>query len=156
MKYTLSRLFASLLYVGFIPGMPGTYGSIITAFVFWILCSGTGPAGIPFHIGAVLLLTLIGIVASAEIARRTGVDDPSFIVIDEAAGQLLTFIFIPVTGMNIIFGVVLFRTFDIWKPFPIRKLENLGGGTGIMADDLLAGVYGNLLLQIINLLFFSL
>ena len=71
-------------------------------------------------------------------------------VIDEVAGQLLTFLFLPVNPFNLISGFVLFRIFDIWKPYPIRKLESLKHGVGIMADDLLAGVYGNLILQLIN------
>ena len=71
-------------------------------------------------------------------------------VIDEVVGQLLTLLFLPVNPLNLILGTVLFRVFDIWKPYPIRKLEHLRGGVGIMADDLMAGVYGNLVLQIIN------
>jgi phosphatidylglycerophosphatase A len=71
-------------------------------------------------------------------------------VIDEVAGQLLTFLFLPVNLLNLVLGTALFRIFDIWKPFPIRKLEPLGNGVGIMADDLMAGIYANLILQIIG------
>ncbi|MGD0102312.1 MAG: phosphatidylglycerophosphatase A, partial [Acidobacteriota bacterium] len=81
-----------------------------------------------------------------------GQEDPSFVVIDEVAGQLLTLLFLPVNWLNLVLGFLAFRTFDIWKPFPIRKLESLGEGVGIMADDLLAGVYGNVLLQFLNFL----
>lgn len=146
----LSRMIASLFYVGFIPGMPGTYGSIITALIFVGIYSLTDQIQPVIHLSAVCMITLIGIWASAEISRKTGVEDPSYIIIDEVAGQLLTFLFLPVTGLNIILGILAFRTFDIWKPYPIRKLERLGKGVGVMADDLLAGIYGNIVLQIIN------
>ena len=152
MIFRLSRIIASLFYVGFLPGMPGTYGSVITALVFWAVNFGTGPIPLSIHLAAVGIITLIGIAASAEISRVSGVEDPSYIIIDEVAGQLITFLFLPAAWFNIIIGIAAFRIFDIWKPFPIRKLEDLGKGVGVMADDLLAGIYANILLQIVNLL----
>jgi len=152
MKLQLCRMIASLLYLGFVPGMPGTYGSILTALVYYSVYRLGGYIVPGFHLGAVCLITLAGVLISAEIGRSIGKEDPSFIIIDEAAGQLLTFLLVPVTGWNIFLGIVAFRTFDIWKPYPIRKLERLGKGVGVMADDLLAGVYGCIVLHIINLL----
>ena len=105
------------------------------------------------HLSAVCLITLVGVLTSSDASSSTGIEDPSFVVIDEVAGQLLTFLFLPVNAFNLILGSMAFRLFDIWKPFPIRKLEPLGKGVGIMADDLLAGVYANLVLQLLNLLF---
>jgi len=151
MKLRLSQMIASLFYVGFLPGMPGTYGSIITAVLFYLVYSLTGSIQPEFHLGFVCLITLIGVLASAEIERSTGVEDPSYIVIDEVAGQLVTFLFLPITGWNILLGILAFRIFDIWKPYPIRKLERIGKGVGVMADDLLAGIYGNIVLQILNI-----
>ncbi|MEJ2246474.1 MAG: phosphatidylglycerophosphatase A [Acidobacteriota bacterium] len=148
----LSRMIASLFYVGFLPGMPGTYASVITALVLYAACSVSGAIQPLLHLGLICLITVVGTVSSANICRSTGVEDPSYIVIDEVAGQLLTFLFLPVTGWNIILGILVFRTFDIWKPYPIRKLERLGNGMGVMADDLLAGIYGNIVLHIINAL----
>lgn len=153
MKNRLAMLFASAFYIGFIPGAPGTYASIATTLVFFLICHFTQQLVPALHLSTVCLISLIGVLAASRASRSTGTDDPSFIVIDEVAGQLLTFLFLPVNAFNLILGTVAFRLFDIWKPFPIRKLESLGGGAGIMADDLLAGVYGNLLLQAINLLF---
>jgi phosphatidylglycerophosphatase A len=153
MKKRLSLAYASALYIGFIPGAPGTYASVATGLVFFLVCRlshGLVPA---LHLSAVCLISLFGIPAASEVSRATGIEDPSFVVIDEVAGQLVTFLFLPATALNIILGIVAFRLFDIWKPFPIRRLESLPGGTGIMADDLLAGVYGNLVLQLLNLLF---
>ena len=148
----MSRMIASLFYVGFIPGMPGTYASIITALVLFGVYSLTDRIHPVIHFGVLCIITLIGILVSAEIGRNTGVEDPPYIVIDEVAGQLLTFLFLPLTGWNILLGILAFRIFDIWKPFPIRKLEQLGNGVGVMADDLLAGIYGNIVLQIVNIL----
>jgi phosphatidylglycerophosphatase A len=153
MKNRLALTIASALYLGFIPGAPGTYASIAASLGFFLIhyfSHGISPA---LFLSTVCLITLIGVFASAEASRSAGLEDPSFIVIDEVAGQLLTFQFLPVNAFNLVLGTVAFRAFDIWKPFPIRKLESLGDGVGIMADDLLAGVYGNLALQLLNCLF---
>jgi phosphatidylglycerophosphatase A len=150
MMLRLSRTIASLFYIGFLPGMPGTYGSVITALAFWWIHSLSGGIRPLSHLSVLCLITLIGVLVSAHISRKTGVEDPSYIIIDEVAGQLLTLLCLPVTGLNILIGILAFRTFDIWKPFPIRKLESLEHGIGVMADDLLAGVYANILLQILN------
>jgi phosphatidylglycerophosphatase A len=73
--------------------------------------------------------------------------DPGAVVVDEIAGQILTLAFVPMTPRTLLLGFVLFRALDILKPFPARRLESLPGGSGIMADDLMAGIYANLLLQ---------
>ncbi len=153
MTNRLAMLFASVFYIGFIPGAPGTYASIAATLVYFLIYHFMQPLVPALHFSTVCLISLIGVLAASRASRIAGAEDPSFIVIDEVAGQLVTFLFLPVNAFNLILGIVAFRLFDIWKPFPIRKLESLGGGAGIMADDLLAGVYGNLLLQIVNLLF---
>jgi len=153
MRQRISIAIASVLYIGFIPGAPGTYASIATTLGFLLVyrCSyNIIPA---LHLSTLGLITLIGVFTSADASSSTGIEDPSFVVIDEVAGQLLTFLFLPVSTLNLILGTLAFRCFDIWKPFPIRKLEPLGHGVGIMADDLLAGVYANLTLHILNFLF---
>ncbi len=121
----------------------------------------------------VLLLSLVGVWSAGKAARFAGIEDPQFVVIDEVAGQHITLILplIPIamphlaTHMDfsdyaiyaalsllnwkyLLAGFVLFRLFDIWKPFPIRSLEKLPGGWGIMADDWLAGVYAAILLKV--------
>jgi phosphatidylglycerophosphatase A len=147
----LSLAYASFFHIGFIPGAPGTYASLATSIIFALvfLFFGIQPG---YHLAAVCLVSFFGVLASSNVSRAAGIEDPQYIVIDEVAGQLLTFLFLPVTAINLILGTVLFRTFDIWKPFPVRKLESLKGGWGIMADDLMAGVYGNLILQLIGYL----
>lgn len=151
MKNRLAMLFSSTFYIGYIPGAPGTYASIATTLIFFLVSHFWQPLNPALHLSVVCLISLIGVLAASRASRITNTEDPSFIVIDEVAGQLVTFLFLPPSAFNLISGTLAFRLFDIWKPFPIRRLESLGGGAGIMADDLLAGVYGNLLLQILNL-----
>jgi phosphatidylglycerophosphatase A len=151
MKKRLSLILSSVFYIGFIPGAPGTYASIATTIAFFAIYCMTHRISPALHFMSLCIISLIGVWVSTETSRNTGIEDPSFVVIDEVAGQLLTFLFLPVTVWNLFLGLVAFRIFDMWKPFPIRKLESLPGGIGIMADDLLAGVYGNLVLQLFNL-----
>jgi len=151
MKRQLPLLFATGFYVGLIPGAPGTYASILTAVAFYLLHVSSG--GIPhrYHFGALCLITLGGIWAASRVSWDRGDKDPQIVVIDEIVGQAATFLWLPASGFNLILGVVLFRFFDILKPFPIRRLEHLRGGVGIIADDLMAAVYANLILQIVGL-----
>jgi phosphatidylglycerophosphatase A len=153
MKDRLYLAYASGLYIGFIPGAPGTYASFATTLLYFFICRFYGGILPALHVSALCLISLTGILASAAISRRTGKEDPSYIVIDEVAGQLLTFLFLPVNFFNLAAGFVAFRVFDMWKPYPIRKLEAFENGVGVMADDLLAGVYGNVLLHILHLFF---
>jgi phosphatidylglycerophosphatase A len=100
------------------------------------------------------VISLVGTWAASRTERLVGRKDASIVVIDEVAGQLLTFIFLPPFFFGlapiIIIGFVAFRFFDIVKPYPVRKLEALPAGLGIMADDLLAGAYAALVLSVIN------
>jgi phosphatidylglycerophosphatase A len=153
MKNRLCLIYASMFYIGRIPGAPGTYASLATTILFFLAYHFSNRILPSIHLSALGLITVAGVLASSQISRNTGQEDPQFIVIDEVAGQLLTFLFLPVNFLNLILGFLLFRIFDMWKPFPIRKLESLGGGVGIMADDLLAGVYGNVVLQLIHIVF---
>jgi phosphatidylglycerophosphatase A len=150
MKRRLSLIFSSGCYIGMIPGAPGTYASIATSLLFYAVYRISYRIAPEFHVGVLCVITFLGTLASAETSRNSGNEDPQFVVIDEVAGQLLTFLFLPISLLNLVLGTALFRIFDIWKPFPIRKLEPLGNGVGIMADDLMAGIYANLILQLIH------
>jgi phosphatidylglycerophosphatase A len=92
-------------------------------------------------LAAAIVITAIGIPASTLTARAFGQKDPQFVVIDEVAGQLVALIAVPLAWKTFLAGFILFRIFDMWKPFPIRRLERLPEGTGIVVDDLGAGVY---------------
>jgi phosphatidylglycerophosphatase A len=150
MRPRISIAIASMLRIGFIPGAPGTYASLATTLIFLLVYCISHRIVPALHLSAVCLISLVGVLTASDASKSTGIEDPSFVVIDEVAGQLLVFLFLPVNAFNLILGFAAFRLFDIWKPFPIRKLEPLGKGVGIMADDLLAGVYANLVLQILN------
>ena len=128
---------------GYLKPGPGTYGSV-AAVLLWY---GTGKAldssGVGLVVGtlvAAVLVTSVGIPASTIVAREAGREDPGFVVVDEVAGQLLALAVMPVKPATAAVALVLFRLFDIFKPWPIRKLEALPEGTGIMLDDVAAGL----------------
>jgi phosphatidylglycerophosphatase A len=123
------------------PG-PGTYGSA-AVLILWITAAQTLH---PVHLAldtaiAAILATLIGIPAATIVARESGREDPGHVVIDEVAGQLTTLILSPPDWAHAILALLLFRLFDILKPPPIRQLESLHGGLGIMLDDVAAGLF---------------
>ena len=134
------------------PG-PGTYGSA-AALILWIAAAKIfHPAHLPLYTAiAALIVTLIGIPASTIVARESGREDPGHVVIDEVAGQLIALIAIPIDWPHAVLSLLLFRIFDILKPPPIRQFERLPNGTGIMLDDVAAGLLalgvGHLLLLI--------
>jgi phosphatidylglycerophosphatase A len=137
------------------PG-PGTYGSIAAVLLWFGAAHLLHPAPFALAIGtaiAALAATLIGIPAATIVARESGREDPGHVVIDEVAGQLIALIAIPADWRHAAISLLLFRIFDILKPPPIRQLERLPGGTGIMLDDVAAGLFALLLAQIIHLFF---
>jgi phosphatidylglycerophosphatase A len=137
------------------PG-PGTYGSIAAVLLWFGAAHLLHPTPIALAIGtaiAALAATLIGIPAATIVARESGREDPGHVVIDEVAGQLIALIAIPADWRHAAVSLLLFRIFDILKPPPIRQLERLPGGTGIMLDDVAAGLFALLLAQIIRVFF---
>jgi phosphatidylglycerophosphatase A len=96
-----------------------------------------------------LAAVLLGIPAATQVARASGRKDPQFVVIDEVAGQLVTLIAAPIAWQSLLLGFILFRAFDIVKPPPVRQLERLPEGTGIVVDDVGAGLYGLAVMQIV-------
>jgi len=131
------------------PG-PGTWGSLATALLWWLLASHLPPpARIPVILLLIVIAVAVGIPAATLEARGCGKKDPSHVVIDEVAGQLVTLIACPMVWQALLAGFILFRAFDIVKPPPVRSLERLPEGTGIMVDDLGAGVYALIVLQLL-------
>ena len=131
------------------PG-PGTWGSLAAGLLWWVLASHLPqPWRLPVILVLVISVTTIGIPAATLEARGCSKKDPSHVVIDEVAGQLVTLIACPILWKPLLAGFILFRVFDIVKPFPIRRLEDLPEGTGIMLDDLGAGIYGLIVLQLL-------
>lgn len=137
------------------PG-PGTYGSI-AAVVLWFMAAHIFPVNsLWLTIGtiiAAIVVTLIGIPAATIVARESGREDPGHVVIDEVAGQLIALIAIPADWQHAALSLLLFRLFDILKPPPIRQLERLPEGTGIMLDDVAAGVLALIVAQLAHLFF---
>jgi phosphatidylglycerophosphatase A len=131
------------------PG-PGTWGSVATVVVWGLASSQIAVATRTWAtIFAVAVVTLIGIPAATIVARASSSKDPQFVVVDEVAGQLVALIAVPLAWKTLLAGLILFRVFDIWKPFPIRRLERLPEGTGIVVDDLAAGVYALIIMHLL-------
>ena len=124
------------------PG-PGTYGSVAAALLWYAVATLFAPTRLTLALAtalAAVFITLIGIPASTITAREAHTEDPGFVVIDEVAGQLFALIVSPPNWQHALLALLLFRLFDIWKPWPIRRLEALPAGTGIMLDDVAAGL----------------
>jgi phosphatidylglycerophosphatase A len=137
------------------PG-PGTYGSIAAVLLWYAAAHILHPAPIALAIGtaaAAVLVTLIGIPAATIVARESGREDPGHVVIDEVAGQLIALIAITADWRHAALSLLLFRLFDILKPPPIRQLERLPAGTGIMLDDVAAGLFALAVAQLLHLWF---
>lgn len=133
-----ARLVATAGGLGRAPIAPGTVASLPVAVLVWLAAPRD-----PWLVGAAVVVTGVGIWAAGREAQRLGVKDPSSVVVDEVAGMLVALIGQPRAFPWVLGLFLLFRVMDIWKPFPIRQLEALPGGFGIVADDLLAGAYAN-------------
>jgi len=143
-----SWLIATFFGVGHLQPGSGTWSAAITTLAWWAV-GRTIPSNllIPISVLAAVAVTLIGIAPSTVVARESGVKDPGFVVIDEVAGQMIAMIALPLNWKYLLASFILFRSFDIVKPFPLRRLERLPAGTGIMMDDVGAGLYALVLLQ---------
>ncbi len=154
MKPTRAPRWATLVATFFGAGRlrpgPGTWGALATTLLWWLLASHLpAPARLPVILLLIILVVAIGIPAATLEERGCGKKDPSHVVIDEVAGQLVTLIACPIVWQALLAGFILFRVFDIVKPPPVRSLEKLPEGTGIVVDDLGAGVYGLIALQLL-------
>jgi phosphatidylglycerophosphatase A len=161
-KPRLALLIATGFGLGYLPIAPGTWGSLGGVAIYWAAYRGLGARTVDlyfrdfyfvvagFHL--ILLLTIfvaaLGVWAAGRIERFAGQDDPQFVVVDEVSGQLFTYVFggAPGNWKYLLLGFILFRVFDIWKPFPARQAESLPGSWGIMVDDWCAAVYAAALL----------
>jgi phosphatidylglycerophosphatase A len=142
----LAVLIASFGYVGYFPVAPGTAGSAaalaLLALVRW--------SASPLVEGLVLVaVALLGTWSASVAERHFGGTDPGEIVIDEVLGMLMTLAFVPLTWSGVIVGFLVFRALDIVKPYPANAAERLRGGAGVMADDAVAGVYGQVVMRLL-------
>jgi phosphatidylglycerophosphatase A len=128
---------------GYFPFAPGTMGSAVGLALFWPLQH----APLAVQAAATAVLFLAAVAASSRLSRRLGIEDPGVVVVDEVVGMWVTLLFVPFTPVTAAAGFLLFRALDVFKPWPARDMESLPGGWGIMSDDVMAGLYANLLLQ---------
>jgi phosphatidylglycerophosphatase A len=153
MKNSIAAILATWFGCGYSPLAPGTAGSIGALIPAWLLIRYAGWPAWSFA-AAAAAVTVPGIWAAGVTAHRVGKKDPGLIVIDEVLGQWLTLAAAPVLNWKTMLAAfVLFRALDIWKPAPAKQLERIPGGAGIVADDLMAGVYGAFLLWLAGMLF---
>jgi phosphatidylglycerophosphatase A len=143
----LAVFIATFVYTGLFPFAPGTVGSL-GGLVVYGLIARLG-AGVALESLAIAVLYGVGVWAAAAAERHFGGVDPGPVVIDEVVGMLITLFLVPVSVTGAIIGLLLFRVFDIVKPFPAGKLEELHGGFGVMSDDAMAGIYANLVLRVL-------
>jgi phosphatidylglycerophosphatase A len=145
-----ATLVATFFGVGRIKPGPGTWGSITTVLAWALASSQIQPAyRTASTLAAAAFITLIGIPAATSVSRASGKKDPQFVVIDEVAGQLVALIAVPLTWKSFLASLILFRAFDILKPPPVRQLERLPGGSGIVIDDLGAGLYALVVMHLL-------
>ncbi len=143
MNPQLARLIATFGYIGHFPVAPGSIASAAGVGLAFILRDQ------PYiFIAVVLIITVLGVLSAGIVEKMQGKKDPGCIVIDEVSGMMISLFALPLSWPVMMVGFFLFRAFDMFKIYPANKLEDMGGSVGIMADDIAAGVYTNLVLQI--------
>ncbi|MBX3198884.1 MAG: phosphatidylglycerophosphatase A [Labilithrix sp.] len=143
-----ARVLATWFGCGHSPVAPGTIGTL-GALPLWYVVRGAGPLGI---LATATVVTLAGVWAAGVVARERGVKDPQLVVVDEVAGVLVALAAAPATTRGTIAAVVLFRLFDMTKPFPARRAEKLPGGWGIVLDDVVAGAQAAAVVRVLEAL----
>lgn len=149
--HTIILIIATGCYSGYLPIAPGTWGSLVGLLLVFLLHS----LSLPVYLALVVGLFVVGSFAAGEAEKILDNRDPGAVVIDEIVGMLITMVAVPLTPFTMILGFILFRIFDILKPFPVNIFDQrFHGGLGIMLDDVIAGIYSLIVLQLILFLFF--
>jgi phosphatidylglycerophosphatase A len=139
-------LIATGFYSGYLPKAPGTWGSLVGLLLFFLLHT----LSLEIYLVVVASIFLVGTFVAGEAEKIMDHQDPGLVVIDEIVGMLVTMIAIPATPLAMALGFALFRIFDIWKPFPVGFVDQrFHGGLGIMLDDIVAGIYSLIILQVL-------
>jgi len=144
MSKTIAILFGTFFGIGYLPFIPGTFGSMAGVVLFYLFNANTAA-----YILFTFILIILGILIGRKIEEIFGRKDPPCVVIDEVAGMLLALVFIKPDIKLVILGFVFFRLLDTLKPYPAGRLQGLRGGLGIVTDDVVAGIYTNLILHAI-------
>jgi len=144
-------LIATGFYSGYLPKAPGTWGSLVGVLLVFLLHA----LSLQIYLSVVAGLFIVGSFVAGEAEKILDNRDPGVVVIDEIVGMLITMIAVPVTPLTMALGFILFRVFDIAKPFPVNFFDqHFHGGLGIMLDDVVAGIYSLIIMQLILLLAF--
>ena len=144
------KLIASIFGIGYIRKGGGTVAAAFAVLIWWWWFSNIAPR-YEYQIGITLLITALGIWTGNKVEPQWGKDSYR-VVIDEVAGMFISILFVPIEWKWLLIGFILFRFFDIAKPLYIRRMEAFKGGWGVMLDDVLAGIYANVVLQIVMLI----
>ena len=142
----LGLFVATCGYLGYVPIAPGTFGSAAGLVVFAAVHWAGSPA---FELALIAFLFAIGVWSGNAAERHFGGVDPAPVILDEVVGMLITLALIPVNLPGAIVGFLLFRLLDVIKPWPANRMEALPGGLGVMADDAMAAVYGNVVMRLL-------
>ncbi len=140
-------MISTFFYTGYFPLIPGTAGSLAGILVYFLVKSN-----LLAYILILIVLLVLGFLASGQMEKLMGKKDPPCVVIDEVCGMLLGLLFVPYDIKLVIIAFLIFRILDTLKPFPVGRLERLKGSLGIMTDDLVAGFYTNIILQAVVIL----
>lgn len=137
------RMISTFFYTGYFPGAPGSFASLVAVGLCFVLRETVG-----LYVFVFVILTVLGFAVSGRMEKLVGKKDPGCVVIDEASGIMISFFLLPFTWPVVWATFFLFRAFDMFKIYPADKFEKAGGGKGIMMDDIMAGIYTNLTMQI--------
>jgi len=144
----VKRFLGTAFGLGLLPVAPGTWGTLLGVALAW---GASRVPGTPFVlVGLAFAITVLGVPLARAAEKEAGRKDPGWFVLDEVAGYLVAVLGHPLTWPYLLGAFVAFRVFDIWKPPPIRRLEKEGGGIGVMADDLMAGIYANVAVWVVS------
>ncbi|MBF0593532.1 MAG: phosphatidylglycerophosphatase A [Candidatus Omnitrophica bacterium] len=143
MNSALAKFIATFGYIGLCPVAPGTAASAAGVVLAYLLRDQAA-----LYIGVFLVVTVLGFLSAGIVEKDLGKKDPGCVVIDEVSGMMISLFMLPLSWPVMLTGFFLFRAFDMFKIYPANKLEDLGGSTGIMCDDIAAGIYANLTLQV--------
>ncbi|MEM1319351.1 MAG: phosphatidylglycerophosphatase A [Bacteroidota bacterium] len=147
---SIHKIIATAFGAGYSPFAPGTAGALVGLLIWWGAGQALGerPTFPWLMLGATLLVFLLGVWSADALEKEWG-KDPSRVVADEVVGMWISLLWVPLGWPYLLTGFILFRIFDIWKPLYVRSMERLPGGWGVMMDDVLAGIYANLVLQVL-------
>lgn len=152
----LAKIISTFFGVGYITKAPGTMGSLAALIVYWICPEVNSLQLVVIILGTAAIGIFSATLTENEMKNKLGQDkglDPGIIVIDEVVGMLIALLFVPKTTFFLIAAFILFRIFDITKPYPVRNMERFPGGWGIVLDDVIAGIYANIAIQLARLIY---